>query len=74
MNSATRTFKHTINESMNEERTASEDEPGTVQLGNEKRRKTQLYVEACQQELKNLSSGRQQEGNNPTKEGGVAKL
>ena len=52
MNSATRTFKHTMDECMNEERKADEDEPGTVQPWNEERRKTQLCVEECHPERK----------------------
>jgi len=53
---------------MNEELKASKDEPGTVQLGNGKQRQTPLYGKAGQQELRHLRSGKEQEGNNPTKE------
>jgi len=57
-----------MDECINEKLRASADEPGTVQLGNEKRRKTQLYCEAGQQELTHLIS---MGHNNPTKDGGV---
>jgi len=63
---------------MIEKRRASKDRPGTVQLGNEKRMKTQLHGEAGQEELRphtlRSKEGTRRQQPNKEKVGLTAKL